>query len=29
MVYKPDVKFKNTHPVYPGTPGHFFCPPTP
>ena len=28
MVYKPDVKF-NTNPVYPGTPGHFFCPPTP
>jgi Ca2+-binding RTX toxin-like protein len=25
MVYKPDVK-NNNHPVYPGTPGHFFCP---
>jgi Ca2+-binding RTX toxin-like protein len=25
MVYKPDVKFNNA-PVYPGTPGHFFCP---
>jgi hypothetical protein len=28
MVYKPDVRFNN-HPPYPGTPGHFFCPPTP
>ncbi len=26
MVYKPDVN-KNANPVYPGTPGHFFCPP--
>lgn len=25
MVYKPDVK-DNTHPIYPGTPGHFVCP---
>jgi Ca2+-binding RTX toxin-like protein len=25
MVYKPDVK-NNTNPIYPGTPGHFFCP---
>ena len=24
MVYKPDVK-NNANPVYPGTPGHFFC----
>ena len=26
MVYKPDVK-DNTNPIYPGTPGHFFCGP--
>jgi hypothetical protein len=24
MVYKPDVK-NNANPVYPGSPGHFFC----
>ncbi len=24
LVYKPDVK-NNSHPIYPGTPGHFFC----
>ena len=28
LVYKPDVK-NNANPVYPGTPGHFFCPPPP
>ena len=28
MVYKPDVK-NNANPIYPGTPGHFFCGPTP
>jgi hypothetical protein len=26
LVYKPDVK-NNSHPIYPGTPGHFFCSP--
>jgi Ca2+-binding RTX toxin-like protein len=25
MVFKPDVK-SNSNPIYPGTPGHFFCP---
>jgi Ca2+-binding RTX toxin-like protein len=25
MVFKPDVK-NNSNPIYPGTPGHFFCP---
>jgi Ca2+-binding RTX toxin-like protein len=25
LVYKPDVK-NNSNPIYPGTPGHFFCP---
>jgi hypothetical protein len=25
MVYKPDVK-NNNNPIYPATPGHFFCP---
>lgn len=24
LVYKPDVG-SNSHPIYPGTPGHFFC----